>query len=306
MPLHHIQLSFCPPAACLRVTGDDAFLFLQGQFTNQLNIPVGRSVYGLWLTQKGKVLADSFVLRFGEKEFFVVSPGSPVEAIRERLEAYIIADDVALSDETLSLSGLAIFGEGSAELLRATVGGCPERGQFLRLGDLCVFEGRRSAEAAYEVVGSKHAIEACRQQFVGAGAVECSAARVEALRIEAGIPDIPRDIGPNDLPNEGGLEGGAISYTKGCYLGQEVMSRLKNLGQVRRRLHRVRGSGEAPVTGASVYQGTERVGELRTVAKSGTGFGFVAMAMLSLVKYQSGANLSLAPDAPATLAVTAL
>ncbi len=74
---------------------------------------------------------------------------------------------------------------------------------------------------------------------------------MELMRIQADIAAVPRDIGPDDLPNEGGLEKIAISYTKGCYLGQEVMARLKSMGQVRRQLLRVTGTGAPPAVPAA-------------------------------------------------------
>jgi hypothetical protein len=116
----------------------------------------------------------------------------------------------------------------------------------------------------------------------------------ERIRILAGIPAVPRDLGSGDLPNEGGLEETAISYTKGCYLGQEVMARLKNLGQVRRRLHVVRGSGALPRSQEPLFQGQKKVGEFRSVA--GDEQGFVALAMLSLVQLDPASALSLTPD----------
>ena len=90
------------PACWLRVTGDDAATFLQGQLTNDLReLERAPSVYGLWLTLKGKVLADSFVLR-GEtpNTFWIGSYFSPASVIRERLESHVIADDVTIADET--------------------------------------------------------------------------------------------------------------------------------------------------------------------------------------------------------------
>src|SRR5882757_371348 len=87
------------PETLLRVTGEDAFGFLQGQFTNELRQPPGNATYGLWLNQKGKILADSHVLRVAEKEFLIASVAAPVAVIRQRLEDYIVADDVVLTDE---------------------------------------------------------------------------------------------------------------------------------------------------------------------------------------------------------------
>ncbi|HEX7632355.1 MAG TPA: folate-binding protein, partial [Lacunisphaera sp.] len=106
-------------------------------------------------------------------------------------------------------------------------------------------------------------------------------------------------IGSGDLPNEAGLESVAISYTKGCYLGQEVMARLKNLGQVRRRLHVVHGRGTPPRPRTALYQGDKKVGEIRSIAPRGD--DFVALAMLSLVNFKAGVGLSREPGGAATI-----
>src|SRR5450432_2892142 len=99
------------PAACLKVIGEDSLTFLQGQFTNDLHQPAkGGAVYGLWLNQKGKVLADSFVRKISEREWYVMSYFSPAAVIRERLEAYIIADDVVIKNVTENMMGLTLLG----------------------------------------------------------------------------------------------------------------------------------------------------------------------------------------------------
>src|SRR3954467_6753383 len=108
-------------------------------------------------------------------------------------------------------------------------------------------------------------------------------------RIAAGIAAVPADVGPGELPNEGGLDAEAISYTKGCYLGQEVMARLKSMGQLRRRLLRVQGIGETyPALPAPVFAGSRQVGELRSAVRNGTG-GWTGLAMVSLLQVAGGA-----------------
>jgi folate-binding protein YgfZ len=290
----HFQVSFYSPQAFLRASGDDVFGFLQGQFTNQLQVPIGSAVYGLWLNQKGKVLADSAVLRAGENEFYLVSVGSSGEVIRERLDAYIIADDVTLELETEKVGGIAVIGDGCGAKVEALLGARPESGRFVHANGVWAFPGRRVAGENYELIGPIATMQNYAQQMVAEGAVMISVSELEALRIEAAIPSVPQDIGMNDLPNEGALETVAISYTKGCYLGQEVMARLKNLGQVRRKLHALHGSGEAPAPGSPLYQGAEKVGEVRSVANRNG--GFVAMAMLSLVKWDKSRGMSLQLD----------
>ncbi|MSU66815.1 MAG: folate-binding protein [Opitutus sp.] len=279
------------PVAWLRIHGEDAANFLQGQFSNDLRLLERASaVYGLWLNVKGKVLADSFVLRGGgPNEYWIGSYFSPAAVIRERLEAFVIADDVAIEDATAEWVGVSILGEGTGARLAAR-----PPGGF-------AFPGRRTKAENVEWIFPAAAFEAVSQQF--SGATERSAGEMERDRILAGIPAVPVDVGPADLPNEAGLEGDAISYTKGCYLGQEVMARLKAMGQVRRRLLRVTGrGGEIPVLPARLFAGGRAVGELRSAVADGVG-GYVGLAMVSLVYVTAGAALTLAADAPATVHV---
>lgn len=289
------------PGALIRVTGEDAFTFLQGQFTNELRQPAGSATYGLWLNQKGKVLADSHVLRISESEFLICSAFSPAAIIRRRLEEYIVADDVVLADETTTTHALTLWGTGGYEAISRLMVEVPVPGRFVRNGDGIIFCGRRLPGDNWEILGPEKAITEIRGQLLASGAVESSPAEMEFARITAGIPVVPADVGPGDLPNEGGLEDVAISCTKGCYLGQEVMARLKNLGQVRRRLQIVRGSGAPPVPLSALYQGEKRVGEIRTVGARAD--DFVALAMLSLINLAPTAGLSLEPAGPVVMSV---
>ncbi len=277
--------------ALLRATGEDAATFLQGQFTNELRgLAEGNGVYGLWLNQKGKVLADSFVLLgTGEKEFLVTSYFSPATGLVRRLEDYVIADDVVLEDLTAGWTGISLLGDGAGAWLTANA----------RVGR--IFPGRRNAGENWEWIFPAEAERGVRELL--AGAVEISAEELARRRIAAGIPAVPSDIGPGDLPGEGGLETAAISYTKGCYLGQEVMARLKSMGQVRRRLMRVRGPGEVPLAPAALWQGAKQVGELRSAA-GGPG-GFTGLAMLSLINWQPGVPLAREANGPAEIEVMA-
>ena len=291
------------PAAWLRVKGADAASFLQGQLTNELRgLPAGGAVYGLWLTLKGKVLADSFVVRDARSgatgaeaaaEFWVGSYFSPAAVIRERLEAFIIADDVTVEDVTAEWAGVTLLGEGVAMAADAATAGGARGG--------VVFRGRRGKEEAVEWVFPLAQLEAVRAQITGRR--ELDGEEMARRRIAAGVPAVPADIGPGDLPGEGGLERDAISYTKGCYLGQEVMARLKSMGQVRRRLMRVAGSpgGEAPGSlPAALFSGGRKVGEVRSAVSDGAG-GWVGLAMLSLLQLEAGAGLALAVDAAPTV-----
>jgi len=266
------------PTAVLRITGADAFSFLQGQFTQDLRpcAQGGVVVYGLWLNQKGRVLADSWVVQRADA-WFCFSVFSEASVIRERLERFVIADDVVVEDVTALWAGRAYFGEKPPEVDAGFV-----------------LPGRRAAVASWEWVYPLGEDRAAVKEV----AQPLSEAELEWLRIEAGLPSVPRDIGPGDLPNEGGLEREAISYTKGCYLGQEVMARLKTLGQVRRRLLRVRGTVAAPsVLPAPLFADGKKVGELRSAVAVAEGFR--GLAMISLPGIAGRRLLGVSPDGPA-------
>lgn len=270
-------------SAVLRVRGPDANTFLQGQFTQELRKVDGVVVYGLWLDQKGKVLADSHVLRQADNDWLVVSFSASAAQLMTHLQAYLIADEVELEDQTVAWCGVLLWGDGAA--------GLKPPANSLELPSRRAGTGSRQWLVPVE-----------RSAEVGAvlkniSAIEGNRSAVELLRLRASVPAVPVDIGPRDLPGEGGLEDVAISYTKGCYLGQEVMARLKNLGKLRRRLHVVQGIGAPPAVGTSLYQGDRKVGEMRSsMAEGGE---FLAMAMMSLVNLDPSVGLSLVPDAPA-------
>jgi folate-binding protein YgfZ len=292
------------PAAVFRVGGEDALTFLQGQFSQDLRFDgaaaaAGWAPYGLWLTHKGRVLADSFALVSGPKEVWLVSYFSRATEIRAHLEKHIVADEVELEDHTAEWRGLALGGEGAMEWLRGHTGTTPPAaGHFTRVpGGGLVFCGRRGAEESWEWLAPGPIFPP-----VGAAHQEISAVAMERMRLVAGVPAVPADIGLGDLPHEGGLDGMAVSYTKGCYVGQEVMARLRT-GTIRRRLVRLRGPGEPLPSGAALFQGGKRVGELRSSCADGTD-GWMGLALLTLLGLDQMAALAVTPEAAENVHLT--
>lgn len=283
--------SLYQPSAILRVSGEDALAFLQGQFTQELRSPTSAlCAYGLWLNQKGKVLADSFALRDGEA-WWLVSYASSARSIRERLEAYIIADDVVVEDVTVQWEGVVVGGTGATVWLQERGVALPPAGEWALLEGRMVFRGRRGGGESWEWLCP--ASVGLPPDILVAGIKQFDAAALERWRIVEGVPLVPADVGPGDLPNEAGLEEVAISYSKGCYLGQEVMARLKSMGQVRRRLLGVKGQGAAPACPAALYAASKKVGEIRSVAAAEGGAAFVGLAMISLIGLEATRLLSL-------------
>ncbi len=273
-------------SAVLRVWGPDANTYLQGQFTQDLKLAEKAPCYGLWLDQKGKVLADSHIVKLAENDYLVVSLAMPADPLRARLEAYLIADEVEVRDATEEWIVALVWGDDTSSILVPSGG--------------IEFPSRRAGNGARELLlPAKNAGDFVAQ--IKSLGREGNQAEADLTRLRAGIPSVPRDIGPRDLPAEGRLDETAISFTKGCYLGQEVIARLKNLGQVRRALHLVTGHGTPPEIGAALHQGERKIGELRSSAPDGE--SYLAMAMLSLVNLDAAVPLSREPGAAGDIAI---
>lgn len=247
----------------------------------------GAAVYGLWLNHKGRVQGDAFVIRAAEETFFLGSYASPAAAIQAHLESFLIADDVVITDETAAWAGVTWVTEAPADEVRA------------ELPDGFLFRGRRGAMAHWEWVAPRAGLMDVIAGLDPAGAL--SPAVMEARRVTAGIPAVPRDIGPGELPQEGGLERDAVSFTKGCYLGQEVMARLQAMGQVRRQLRPVHGSGAPPAVPATLFAGERAAAEVRsTVATAG---GWQGLALVTLLHLPSDRRLALTAGGAPEVAV---
>ncbi len=164
-----------------------------------------------------------------------------------------------------------------------------------------VFPGRRGAGESWEWI--YRAADAAAVNLALAGVPVADPAEIERRRITAAIPSVPVDIGPGELPNEGGLEADAISYSKGCYLGQEVMARLKSTGRVRRTLVRVRGTGSPPPLPAVLWRGENREGELRSAAPDAAGEGYDGLALVSTATGRDGGGLAVAAGAAPTVEI---
>jgi folate-binding protein YgfZ len=300
----NVIFAFFEPKAVLKVTGEDALAFLQGQFTQDLRNPEpAYAAYGLWLNQKGKVLADSYALQDG-REWWLISRASAAQEIVDRLSAYIIADDVELADVTSGWRGLLVGGEGFGALAQAGGRKLPGPSEWARWADGVVVPHFNPAVPEWlwlfpkrEEPSDASADQKAEALLARGGAQEVSLAEFERRRIRRGEASVPLDLGSSDLPNEAGFEKWAVSYTKGCYLGQEVMARLHAMGQVRRRLLVAEGAGAPPAEGSiELFAGEKRVGELRSVVAEGA--GFVGLALVNLLSVPADRLVSLGRGAP--------
>ena len=267
------------PAAHLLVTDEDAADFLQSQFSNELRpFDVGRCTYGVWLDVKGKVIADSVIFCEGAERFRILSEYSASAVIAQKLKQHIIADDVEIEAQSTG-AALALIGEGAVAVLQQLGFSVPEAGSFVNKLGVMLSRGRRSTALSFELWSDSAATLAeLKARLVEIGMEWISAERMQLIRIAAGIPSVPCEIGPNDLPGEGALVGDAVSLTKGCYLGQEVVSRMHHVGRPQRGLFRISGSERAPNCPIALYnRESKKIGELRSAFSTENGWQGVAL-----------------------------
>jgi tRNA-modifying protein YgfZ len=248
--------------AKLRITGGDRVRFLNGQLTNELkDAKPGQTIYACVLTAKGKLCGDLFITASAEAFLLDFHPALR-ESIPARLEKYAIADDVEFSEQT---DEFCLFHTLTPDLPQTIL---PEG---------IVSRSHRFGQEGYDLLVPV-ALKNVVPQLLKEEAL--SPEEVETFRIERGIPEWGRELNENVIPNEAGLDQIAVSYTKGCYVGQEVISRLKSLGHVNRKL-----CGIQLVAGSVLTSGNKLLDD------SGKEIGFVTSAANSA---QFGAWIGLA------------
>ncbi|MGB5813317.1 MAG: hypothetical protein WBG86_22465 [Polyangiales bacterium] len=239
----------------IEVTGDDARDWLQGQITNQTEgVNAGGSVYGFILTLKGRVLADAWVLA-REDEFWLDVPRKQVDALLERLDRYIIMEDVDLAHRS-DLQVLTAVGPRAGELDGAN---WPTD----RLGT-----GGRTWVVTSEEVDRELARLTAAARALGGGEVT-SEAWAQAHVVQ-GRPRFGVDFAEDTYPQETGLTPIAVSFNKGCYIGQETVVMLQNRGKPPKVLWRWALHAEAPPPPHTpILDGDTRVGEITSATSNG-------------------------------------
>lgn len=215
----------------LRVGGADAFRFLNGQITNNLGkASPSSAIQASILNPKGKLSAHVFVSKENDRLFVLDADHELQDELPARLDRYIIADDVQLEDVTEKISIFHVLAESAP-----AIAGSMRRVEASRFGSAGVDLWVDRAQA-WEV-----------RSGLSDDFVLCDDACAEVIRIEHGIPRWGRELTPDIIPGEANLEDSSIDYAKGCYIGQEVVSRMKMSGQRNKSL-----CGLVSVSGAAL------------------------------------------------------
>jgi folate-binding protein YgfZ len=262
----------------LDLLGPDAIEFLQGQVTNDLEgLAPGQGCYALLLSPKARVLADMRVLLRSEQELWLDTEPVTLEALRSKLEMYKIGRRLEIADRTDGRAILSLIGPAAPAVVAPAV--VPnEENAFVE----AEIEGARVVLAATDL-GVDLMLEAAKAQPVASALLERGAAAVseeaaEIRRIERGRPRYGLDVTDENLPAEVGLEQRAVSFTKGCYVGQEPVARMHYRGHPNRHLRGLELSTPA-ARGDAVVSGEKEVGRVTSTCVSPT-FGPIALAVL--------------------------
>jgi tRNA-modifying protein YgfZ len=250
----------------LLVSGDEAADYLQGQLTNDVEaLGSGEGQYAALLDRKGHMQADMRVLRPGEEQSFLIdTEPEAIEATRRHLGMYKIGREVEVEDVGAERAILSLIGPRSVEV--AGTAALPENAcEAAGVGGVeCLAVGTATG---VDLIADAADAPRLREALRDASAVEVAPEAVEILRIERGTPRFGAEMGSETMPAEAGIVERAVSFTKGCYIGQETVARLHYKGKPNRHLRGLRLSGEAE-PGAALRLGEKEVGRLGSAAVS--------------------------------------
>ncbi len=267
------------PRHQIAVAGPDRATYLQGLLTNDIPaLAPGTGCYSAWLTPQGRMLTDMHVLE-SDGMILLDVPAEVTDATRDRLEQFIFTENVQVESLAGTLTGVWIHGPKAASILERVMG----------IQGLAGWRDYQHAQSVARidqlgVPGFCVYLEPSRQReliaaLVEAGAREVSPDAIEAARIEVGYPVFGVDMTDDTIPLEAGIEERALSMSKGCYVGQEVIVRVlhRGHGRVARKLVNLRVDGAVPARGARLFAADRDVGFVTSAAASPR-LGAIALA----------------------------
>ncbi len=291
----------------LEITGGDRVRWLNGMVSNDVEAlepgPARSGCYATLLSRKGRIVTDLHVLLRPEAYWLELSR-DVVSEITSTLEKFIVADDVELADRSADTDRLGLEGPAARAILAAAAdapAACPDLAPAacadLRIGgvDAVVAAFGWSGETAYQILaptGGGDAVAACLEEAAEPGVLRrTSEAVLEILRVEAGIPRLGAELSDDVLPDEARLEA-AISTTKGCYTGQEIVARLRSRGQVNHLLVGLRFPDGSPApVGTALEIGGRRSGEVTSSCMS-PGAGAIGLGFVRRAHAEAGTELA--------------
>lgn len=263
----------------LALTGPGAKEFLHGQVTQDINgLEPGHGCYAAFLTPKGKMLGDLRVLDTGD-ELLLDTERAALQPLFNMIRRYSLGYEVELHKRTLECGLLSLVGPLAGELVAregARLG--PEEHDHATFALAAGTVRAIRTDIGVDLLFAADELDAVRAAVLAAGAVEVGEQAAEVLRIEHGRPRYGVDLDDSVIPQEAGLNDRAVSFTKGCYVGQETVARLFYKGKPNRELRGL-SSAEPLAVGTELTLGARVVG---TVTSSGLSprCGAIALALV--------------------------
>ncbi len=257
----------------LVVSGADRSSWLQGLVTNDVTaLRPGESQYAAYLTPQGRMISDMRIVALRDRMLLEVA-GGLAESLRAKLDSLLFAEDAQIADMSGTLAVIDVHGPSSADVVERARG----------LLDMTAIDVIR--DDVYRVPGQTFFVEREKAQLLvqalrEAGALETTLETLDVIRIEAGVPQFLVDMDEHTIPLEAGIEQRAISFTKGCYVGQEVIVRVthRGHGRVAKKLVGVRFEKDAAPRPRDVIVAAEReIGQLTSATWSPVLEGHIAL-----------------------------
>ncbi|MEW6161041.1 MAG: glycine cleavage T C-terminal barrel domain-containing protein [Verrucomicrobiota bacterium] len=265
------------------LTGSDRTRFLHGQVTNDVaRLKVGEGCYAAVVNAKGKMESDLNIFQLDQELLLDFEPGL-TERLVERFNKFIIADDVQVVDVGPHYGLISVQGPKAADVFHSLDGilKVPDRPwQFTStahpaLGEIVLAMHPRLGTAGFDLFVPVGQFRVAFEMLVNAagksGGGPCGWDAFEVRRIEEGIPRFGADMDETNLPPEAELENRAISYSKGCYIGQEIIARIRTYGQVAKTLRGLRFLSDCPALpgkGTPLFKETKEIGYITSAVRS--------------------------------------
>jgi len=287
-----------PDRAHLAVRGPDALEYLQGQVTNDVQaLAPGQGCYAALLNPKGRILGDMRVLAITPEELWLDLEGSAKDAVLRELSMYKIGRRVEIADAGAERAVLSVIGPRAWDALRRAglaEGDAPagEHTWVRGAGEVPIV----ATDTGFDLLVAPAALAGARDALAGAGAPPVAAEAAEVVRMERGRPRYGIDFGDENLPGEAGIVERAVSFTKGCYVGQEPVARMFHKGHPNRHLRGL-ALAAAVAAGAPVEAAGKEVGRVTSTGTS-PDHGPIALAILRR-EVSPGDEVSVASGVPA-------
>ena len=279
--------------ARVAITGGDRVRWLNGMVTNNIrDLAADHGVYAFLLNPQGRIQADLYAYNRGDS-LLVEMDKALLEKVLQAFDHYIIMDDVELTNVTDQRAGIGAAGPRAPEVLRTAGIHLPQLSplQFVELRwrdvGVVIVKGDNPSVESFSLWVEPAQAASLREAVAAAGAAPVGRDALELLRIASGIPRYGQDIRERDLPQET-EQLRALNFNKGCYIGQEIVERIRSRGAVHRKFSGFEIEGPLPSPGAKLQLEGKDVGEITSAAPLPAGDGNRAVA-LGYVRREFGA-----------------